>query len=57
MKTIRHAVQLVLAYAAAMAAAAGSMGLLAFLLARLFSVAIHGAQDVCEPTYYADFFR
>ena len=57
MNTIRHALLLVLGYATAMAFAAGSMGLLAFFLARLFTLGMGGAPDVGEPICYGDFFH
>jgi hypothetical protein len=57
MNTIRHALLLVLSYATAVAFAAGSMGLLAFFLARLFTLGMGGGPDACGPAYCADFFQ
>ena len=57
MNTIRHTFLLVLSYATAAAFAAGCMGLLAFLLARLFTLGLGGAQEVCDPNGFAAFFH
>ena len=57
MNTIRRAILLVLSFASAVAFAAGSMGLLAFLLARLFTLGLGGASEVCDPNDFAAFFH
>lgn len=57
MNTIRHALLMVLSYATAVAFAAGSMGLLAFFLARLFSLGLGGGSEVCDPNGFAAFFH
>jgi len=57
MNTIRHALLMVLSYATAVAFTAGSLGLLAFLLARLFTLGMGGAPGAGEPICYGDFFH
>jgi len=57
MNTIRRTLLMVLSYATALALAAGSMGLLAFLLARLFTLGLGCATEVCDPNDFASFFH
>jgi hypothetical protein len=57
MNTIRHALLLALSYATAATCVAGSLGMLAFLLARLFTLGLGGAAEVCDPNDFASFFH
>ena len=57
MKTINYTLQVIFVYAAAVVAVAGSMGLLAFLLARLFTLGLGCAPGTCGPNDFISFFQ